>query len=64
MNNHQKLKRRELFQWALAAGVSTYLIDRGKSWGKMDEVYKLRQTSILALIINGKSLPLRNNWMT
>ncbi len=34
MNNHQKLKRRELFHWALAAGVSTFLIDKGKSWGQ------------------------------
>ncbi len=34
MNNYQKLQRRDFFKWALAAGFSTYLLDKGKSWGQ------------------------------
>ncbi|NES00911.1 MAG: amidohydrolase family protein, partial [Symploca sp. SIO1B1] len=34
MNNYQKLQRRDFFKLALAAGLSTYLLDRGKSWGQ------------------------------
>ncbi|WP_081942931.1 amidohydrolase [Myxosarcina sp. GI1] len=33
MNNYRKTKRRDFFKWALAAGFSTYLLDR-KSWGQ------------------------------
>lgn len=34
MNNYQKLQRRDFFKWALAAGFSTYLLDKGKSWAQ------------------------------
>ena len=34
MNNYHKLQRRDFFKWALAAGFSTYLLERGKSWGQ------------------------------
>ena len=34
MYNYQKTKRREFFKLALAAGFSTYLLDKGKSWAQ------------------------------
>ena len=34
MNHYQKLQRRDFFKWALAAGFSTYLLDKGKSWAQ------------------------------
>ncbi|NEQ68759.1 MAG: amidohydrolase [Symploca sp. SIO2D2] len=34
MNNYHKLQRRDFFKLALGAGLSTYLLDRGKSWGQ------------------------------
>ncbi len=34
MGNFQKLQRRELLKWALAAGVSSQLINQGKSWSQ------------------------------
>ena len=34
MNNYRKTKRRDFFKWALAAGFSTYLLDRGQSWAQ------------------------------
>ncbi len=34
MNHYHKFQRRDFFKWALAAGFSTYLLDKGKSWGQ------------------------------
>ncbi|MDB9517742.1 amidohydrolase [Roseofilum reptotaenium CS-1145] len=34
MNQYHKFHRRDFFKWALAAGFSTYLLDKGKSWGQ------------------------------
>ena len=34
MNDYHKLQRRDFFKLALAAGLSTHLLDRGKSWGQ------------------------------
>lgn len=34
MNQYHKVHRRDFFKWALAAGFSTYLLDKGKSWGQ------------------------------
>ncbi|WP_019508562.1 amidohydrolase [Pleurocapsa sp. PCC 7319] len=34
MNNYHKTKRRDFLKLALAAGFSTYFLDRGKSWGQ------------------------------
>lgn len=34
MSSYTKSKRRDFFKWALAAGLSTYLLDKGKSWAQ------------------------------
>ena len=57
MNNYRKLQRRDFFKWALASGFSTYLLDKGKSWGQNPA-----DTTIKAdLILHNSSIATQDN---